>query len=155
MKSLLSLMLLDASSLTYKFKVCVVQIIEVRVGETATMPTRNSRDKTILSCRRDIVNTLPREFFVPVTDLVVQMTTSNGEAGLTDFVELELVGSNVRLQLGEYLQRSGWTLVHSDMISSCGFDNRHTMVPFPKSDLLAIEHSFRDRWYLSGSNYTS
>jgi len=124
-----------------------VKIIEVRVGSTATMPTRNSRDKTILSCGRDIVNMLPREFFVPEIEHVVQ-TSSNGEAGFTDFVELELVGSNVRLRLGEQLQRSGWTLVHSDMTSSCGIDNRPTPVPFQKSDLLVIEHSFRDRWYL-------
>ena len=123
------------------------QIIEVRVGSTATMPTRNSRDKTILSCRRDIVNQLPREFFVPVTERVVQ-TSTNGDASSTDFVELELVGSNVRLRLGEHLQRSGWTQVHSDMTSSCGFDSRTTLVPIQKSDLLVIEHSFRDRWYL-------
>jgi len=125
-----------------------MQIIEVRVGSTATMPTRNSRDKTILSCRRDIVNMLPREFFVPVTERVVQ-TSSNGEAGLSDFVELELVGSNVRLRLGEHLQQSGWTLIHSDITSSCGFDSRQTMVPIQKSDLLVIEHSFRDRWYFA------
>jgi len=125
-----------------------MQIIEVRVGSTATMPTRNSRDKTILSCRRDIVNTLPREFFVPVTERVVQ-TPSNGESGLSDFVELELVGSNVRLRLGEHLQQSGWTLIHSDITSSCGFDSRQTMVPIQKSDLLVIEHSFRDRWYFA------
>jgi len=126
----------------------LMQIIEVRVGSTATMPTRNSRDKTILSCRRDIVNMLPREFFVPVTERVVQ-TSSNGEAGLSDFVELELVGSNVRLRLGEHLQQSGWTLIHSDITSSCGFDSRQTMVPIQKSDLLVIEHSFRDRWYFA------
>jgi len=125
-----------------------MQIIEVRVGSTATMPTRNSRDKTILSCRRDVVNALPREFFMPVTELAVQ-TSSNGEVGLTDFVELELVGSNVRLRLGEHLQHSGWTLVHGDMTSSCGFDNRTTTPAIPKSDLLVIEHSFRDRWYLA------
>jgi len=132
-----------------------LKIIEVRVGSTATMPTRNSRDKTILSCRRDVVNTLPREFFVSVTETerVVQ-TSSNGEAGMTDFVELELVGSNVRLRLGEQLQRSGWTLVHSDMTSSCGFDNRQTAVLIQKSDLLVIEHSFRDRWYLACCKWT-
>ena len=132
----------------------LIQIIEVRVGSTATMPTRNSRDKTILSCRRDVVNTLPREFFVPVAEHVVQ-TTSNGEAGLTDFVELELVGSNVRLRLGEHLQRSGWTLKHSDMTSSCGFDSRQNLVPIQKSDLLVIEHSFRDQWYLASCRLTN
>ena len=125
-----------------------MKIIEVRVGSTATMPTRNSRDKTILSCRRDVVNTIPREFFVPVTDLVVQ-TTSNGEAGSVDFVERELVGSNVRLRLGEHLRRCGWSLEHSDMTSSCGFDSRNNTIPIQKADLLVIEHSFRDRWYLA------
>lgn len=128
-----------------------LQIIEVRVGSTATMPTRNSRDKTILSCRRDVVNTLPREFFVPVTERVVQ-TSLNGDSGSTDFVELELVGSNVRLRLGENLKCSGWTLVHSDMTSSCGFDNRLPVTLIQKSDLLVIEHSFRDRWFLPNSN---
>ena len=91
---------------------------------------------------------------MPVTERVVQ-TSSNGEAGLTDFVELEMVGSNVRLRLGEHLQRSGWTLINSDMTSSCGFDNRHTLTQIQKSDLLVIEHSFRDRWYLAScSNWT-
>ena len=135
------------------FDIVFVKIIEVRVGSTATMPTRNSRDKTILSCRRDIVNMLPREFFVPEIEHVVQ-TSSNGEAGLSDFVELELVGSNARLRLGEQLHHSGWTLIHSDMTSSCGFDNRSTPVPFQKSDLLVIEHSFRDRWYLDCCKWT-
>jgi len=131
-----------------------VKIIEVRVGSTATMPTRNSRDKTILSCRRDIINMLPREFFVPEIEHVVQ-TSSTGEAALTDFVELELVGSNARLRLGEQLHRSGWMLIHSDMTSSCGFDSRPTPAPFAKSDLLVIEHSFRDRWYLSSCKCTN
>lgn len=128
-----------------------MQIIEVRVGSTATMPTRNSRDKTILSCRRDIVNTLPREFFVPETEYVAQMS-SNGEAALTDFVELELVGSNVRLRLGEHLRHSGWTLIHCDMTSSCGFDNRQVTL-LSRDNLLVIEHSFRDRWYHASCNW--
>ena len=121
------------------------------------MPTRNSRDKTILSCRRDIVNALLREFFVPVIEVATQTSSSNGEAGLTDFVEQELVGSNVRLRLGEHLQHSGWTLVHSDMTSSCGFDSRSTtiMPAFPKTDMLVIEHSFRDRWYISNDKLTN
>jgi len=119
------------------------------------MPTRNSRDKTIISCRRDIVNALLREFFVPVIEGATQ-TSSEGEAGLTDFVEQELVGSNVRLRLGEHLQNSGWTLVHSDMTSSCGFDSRtNTMTAMlPKTEMLVMEHSFRDRWYISSGNLT-
>lgn len=136
------------------------QIIEVRVGPTATMPTNNSRDKTILSCRRDVINTLPGHFFSPVAERFLQTTTrpsenspnstagSNGSSDQdSEFVELELVGSNVRLKLGEYLRHAGWDLCHSNMATSCGFDSRQSPVYNPKSDLLVIEHSFRDRWY--------
>jgi len=133
-----------------------VKIIEVLVGSTATMPTRNSRDKTILWCRRDIINMLPREFFKPEIEHVVQ-TSSSGEDALTDFVELELVGRNARLRLGEQLHRSGWMLIHSDMTSSCEFDSRQTPVAYPRPDpgLLVIEHSFRDRWYLNSCKCTN
>jgi hypothetical protein len=140
-----------------------IEVIEVRVGPTATMPTNNSRDKTILSCRRDVINTLPGHFFSPVAERFLQtpasrsfIDASSGSGGGTvsdtadlDFVELELVGSNIRLKLGEYLRQAGWTLCHSDMTSSCGFDSRQSPVYNPKSDLLVIEHSFRDRWYRS------
>ena len=135
------------------------KIVEVRFGRTdispGTMQLMGPRNKTILSCRRDIINMLPREFFKPEIEHVVQ-TSSSGEAALTDFVKLELVDSNARLRLGEQLHRSGWMLIHSDMTSSCG-----SLVfrmpgpgPFSKSESFVIEHSFRDRWYLNSCTWT-
>jgi len=137
-----------------------VKIIEVRVSSTAdTMRTTNSRDKTILSCRRDIINMLPREFFMPKIEHVVQ-TSSSGEAALTDFVELELVGSNARLRLGEQLHRSGWMLIHSDMTSSLRESHCIKSIKMPvsmsssKSESFVIEHNFRDHWYLNSCTWT-
>ena len=142
-----------------------IQIVEVRLGPTATMPTNNSRVKTILSCRRDVISTLPAHFFSPTAERFrLQKPSSSSPAadaiimvsGATDesesnFVELELVGSNVRLRLGEYLSRNGWTLTHSDMSSSsCGLDAKHGF-----NYSVTIELSYRDRWSQSRPTSTS
>jgi hypothetical protein len=124
------------------------------------MPTNNSRDKTVLSCRRDIVGTLPSHFFKPTVERFQRKPPlfaeggGEGDGGSTgavtgsdeqesSFVELELVGSNVRLRLGEHLRRTGWTLCHSDMSSSSS-----SCASQSSNCVLMIEHSFRDRWYL-------
>ena len=113
-----------------------IEVIEVRVGSTATMPTNNSRDKTIISGCRSTISGLPSYFFGGE-----KLQTNVSEA---DFVELELnlLGSNVRLRLAEYLQNNGWTLNASDMSSSSSFDSK-SMMP----GTIIIEHSYRDRWF--------
>jgi hypothetical protein len=113
------------------------------------MPTNNSRDKTVLSCRKDIVSTIPNHFFPPrfqqnPLEWIASAGSCRDEGSGNieqdkSFVELELFGSNVRLRLGEHLKRSGWTLCHSDMSSSSCHD--------AGSLGLTIEHSYRDRWY--------
>lgn len=121
------------------------QIIEVRVGPTATMPTNNSRDKTVLSCRRDVIGILPAHFFSPTAERFLQRPPAEqDESNEPGFVELELVGSNVRLRLGEHLRLSGWKLCHSDMSSSsCLTESRSGLM---------IEHSYRDRWCRGASS---
>lgn len=113
-----------------------LEVIEVRSGSTATMPTNNSRDKTIVSGRRDVIASLPTHFFIPVEKF--QSVPSSSEQ---DFIELELVGSNVRLRIGEHLRRNGWTLVDSDLSSSSCYDIKSVVGAF------IIEHSYRDRWF--------
>ena len=116
----------------------LLEVIEVRTGSTATMPTNNSRVKTIISGRRDVICSLPSHFFGPVEKL--QHATSCSEL---DYTELELHGSNVRLRLAEYLQSQGWKLVGCDLTSSSGYDSKSMI------SSLIIEHSYRDRWFLS------
>jgi|SRR6218665_1144323 len=122
-----------------------LEVIEVRSGPTATMPTNNSRDKTVISGRRDVIGSLPTNFFIPV-EKVQSMPTSSEQ----DFIELELVGSNVRLRLGEHLKQNGWTLVDSDLSSSSCYDTRSMS---GMGGTLIIEHSFRDRWFLQSQSF--
>lgn len=112
-----------------------LEVIEVRTGSTATMPTNNSRDKTVISGRRDIISSLPSHF-------LVEKFQSNPGSCENDFIEMELVGSNVRLRIGEHLRRNGWILVDSNLSSSSGYDNKSMI------STLIIEHSYRDRWFL-------
>ena len=115
----------------------LLEVIEVRTGSIATMPTNNSRVKTIISGRSDIVCNLP---FVNAQEKL--RNTSEAE-----FTEIELFGtnSNIRLKLGEYLQNSGWTQLNCDVSSSSGYDTKSMI-----SSLL-IEHTYRDRWLLPHS----
>lgn len=112
----------------------LLEVIEVRTGSTATMPTNNSRVKTIISGRRDVINSLPSQFVGAVEKL---QATSDQE-----FTELLLNGSNVRLQLAEYLQRNGWKMVDSHLSSSSGYDTKSMI------SSLIIEQTYRDRWLL-------
>ena len=113
----------------------LLEVIEVRTGSTATMPTNNSRVKTIISGRRDVINSLPPQFVRPVEKL--QHTSD------MDFTELLLNGSNVRLQLAEHLQQNGWTMVDSHLSSSSGYDTKSMI------SSLIIEQTYRDRWMLA------
>ena len=112
----------------------LLEVIEVRTGSTATMPTNNSRVKTIISGRREIICSIPAHFIGPVEKL--QHPSEN------EFTEFELQGSNVRLKLAEYLQSQGWVRSASDMSSSAGYDAKSMI------SSLIIEQSYRDRWFL-------
>ena len=113
---------------------CLLEVIEVRTGSTATMPTNNSRVKTIVSGRSDVISHLPAQFI------------GHGErlqhSNDSDFTELQMNGSNVRLELAEYLQDDGWILVDSNLSSSSGYDSKSMI------SSLIIEQSYRDRWLL-------
>ncbi|XP_023931584.1 uncharacterized protein LOC106171442 [Lingula anatina] len=113
---------------------CYLEVVEIRTGSTATMPTNNARVKTIISGRKDLIMSLP-------------LTTTEGQfeklqnCQASDFIELELNGSNIRLKLAEHLQNSGWTLTNANMSSSSGYDTKSIV------SSLMIEHSYRDRWF--------
>lgn len=111
----------------------LVEVIEVRTGSTATMPTNNSRVKTIISGRCDTISSLPSQFVGPVEKL--------HHLSDKEFTELELSGSNVRLKLAEYLQSNGWKLIDSNLSSSSGYDAKSMI------SSLIIEQSYRDRWF--------
>jgi hypothetical protein len=111
-----------------------LEVIEVRTGSTATMPTNNSRVKTIISGRKSVITSLPSQFIGPVEKL---RHTNDSE-----YSEVELSGSNVRLKLAEYLQSCGWTLLDSNMTSSSGYDSKSMI------SSLIIEQSYRDRWFI-------
>ena len=112
----------------------LLEVIEVRTGSTATMPTNNSRVKTIVSGRCDVIRSLPSTFIGPVDKLK--------HINDTDFTEIGLNGSNVRLILAEYLLREGWQVINTDLSSSSGYDSKSMI------SSLIIEQSYRDRWFL-------
>ncbi|XP_052824784.1 BTB/POZ domain-containing protein KCTD21-like [Octopus bimaculoides] len=113
-----------------------LEIIEVRTGSTATMPTNNSRVKTILSGRKDMIISLPSNLIGK--EALEKLQTKNG----LEFAEIELNGSNIRLRLGEYLKNCGWEMVDSQLSSSSGYDAKALI------SSLIIEQSYRDRWCL-------
>uniref|UniRef100_A0A0B6ZXS5 BTB domain-containing protein n=1 Tax=Arion vulgaris TaxID=1028688 RepID=A0A0B6ZXS5_9EUPU len=112
-----------------------LEIIEVRTGSTATMPTSNSRVKTILLGRKDILLTLPPPVIGP--EFIERLCCKEAQ----EYTEFELFGSPVRLRVGEELRNLGWTLISSDLSTSSGFDNKSQI-----GMSLIIEHTFRDRW---------
>ncbi|XP_005112086.1 potassium channel regulatory protein [Aplysia californica] len=112
-----------------------LEITEVRTGSTATMPTSNSRVKTILLGRKDILLTLPPA--VIGSDFIERLCCKEPE----EYTELELFGSPMRLRVGEELHNLGWKLISSDLSTSSGFDNRSQV-----GMSLIIEHTYRDRW---------
>ena len=110
-------------------KMRYLEVIEVRTGNLATMPTMNSRIKTIISGRRDIIH---RFLFIhqihPAERERLQLSAGK------DYTEIALTGSNVRLQVGECLRNQGWELSESQMST------------FPSGE--AIVHNYKDRWCL-------
>jgi hypothetical protein len=113
----------------------VLEVIEVRIGSTATMPTNNSRVKTIISGRRSVIATLPQDFFNCPVEKLKQSSDQS-------FTEIELLGSNVRLRLADYLLSEGWEMFKSDFSSSSGYDTKSMI------SSLIIEQSYRDRWFM-------
>lgn len=111
-----------------------IEIIEVRTGSNATMPTRNSRVKTIISGRVAALMTIPDDFLDPEVSEKLECKSES------EFIELELTGSNIRLELGEVLQNGGWQHADSSFSSSSGYHSN-----------FIIEHSYRDRWTTSVS----
>ncbi|KAK0055098.1 BTB/POZ domain-containing protein KCTD4, partial [Biomphalaria pfeifferi] len=97
-----------------------LEIVEVRTGSTATMPTCNSRVKTILLGRKDVLLTLPPA--VVGSDFIKNERLICKDP--QDHTEVELYGSPVRLRVGEELKNLGWTLISSDLSTSSGFDNK-------------------------------
>ena len=117
-----------------------LEIIEVRTGSTATMPTNNSRVKTILSGRKDAILSLPPSLIG--SDVLEKLHYKD----VTEHAELELYGSNIRLKVGEALESRGWQQVASNLSTSSGFDTKSL------HNCLIIEHSYRDRWSLTLRN---
>lgn len=111
-----------------------LEIIEVRTGSTATMPTNNSRVKTILSGRKNVILSLPPAL---IGSDVTEKLQYKDEL---EHTELELYGSNARLKVGEELQSKGWQQIASNLSTSSGFDTKSL------HNYLIIEHSYRDRW---------
>ncbi|KAK7099082.1 BTB/POZ domain-containing protein kctd15-like [Littorina saxatilis] len=114
-----------------------LEIIEVRTGSTATMPTNNSRVKTILSGRKDAILSLPPALIG--IDVLEKLQYKDP----TEHAELELYGSNIRLKVGEALEGRGWHQTASDFSTSSGFDTKSL------HNCLIIEHSYRDRWSMT------
>lgn len=109
-----------------------VEIVEVRTGTTATMPSKNSRVKTILLGRKEDLLALPSNIIGE--EAAERLECKNG----SNYVELEIYGSNMRIQLADFLSNNGWINENSDLSSSSCL---------PKgSNILCIEQSYRDRW---------
>ena len=119
-------------------KGALLEVIEIRTGSTATMPTKNSRVKSVVSGPRHIINNLPSQF------IGAQEKLQQGND--MEFTEVELFGSNIRLQLSEHLREYGWQLLSADFSSSSGYDARSMI------SSLIIEQSYRDQWLLPGTS---
>ncbi|KAK3767397.1 hypothetical protein RRG08_017624 [Elysia crispata] len=110
-----------------------LEVVEIRTGTTATMPSSNSRVKVIMMGRKDILKTLP--YAVTGTDFIERLCCSEP----TDYTEFELFGPSIRQRVGEELANLGWTLVSSDMSTSSGYSTGSQIS-------MCVEHTFRDRW---------
>ena len=112
-----------------------LEVVEVRMGSTATMPSSNSRVKVIMMGRKDVLKTLPPT--VTGTDFIERLCCREA----TGYTELELFGPSIRQRVGEELANLGWSLVSSNLSTSSGFDSRSVT-----GMSLITEHTFRDRW---------
>ena len=110
-------------------KMRYLEVIEVRMGNLASMPTKNSRIKTIISGRRDIIHRFLLMLIHQIDPDGERLELNAGE----DYTEIALTESNVRLQVGECLRNQGWELSESQMST------------YPRED--AIVH--KDRWCLT------
>ncbi|KAK3106287.1 hypothetical protein FSP39_016957 [Pinctada imbricata] len=126
-----------------------IEIIEVRSGFTATMPSRNSCIKTVLSGRKDNLLQLPSRLIGEEAYERLEQKES------FDYVELEVYGSNVRLKLADFFSNHGWTLVSSDLSSSSSLfqpinSSNSVISNIPVcNNMQCIEQSYRDRWRIS------
>ncbi|XP_061180352.1 potassium channel regulatory protein-like [Saccostrea echinata] len=111
-----------------------LEIVEVRTGTTATMPSKNSRVKTILLGRKEDLLALPSTLVGE--EAAERLECKNG----SNYVELEIFGSNVRIQLADFLSNSGWVNENSDLSSSS------SLTKGQDTSILCIEQSYRDRW---------
>lgn len=118
-----------------------LEIIEMRTGLSATMPTNNSRIKTVLSGRKDVILTLPEQLIGD--EAKEKLHEKNGN----EFIEVELNSSSVRLRFCEVLKNRGWVLINSDLSSSSGISSS-------VQGKLHHEHSYRDRWRIDVSQRT-
>lgn len=115
-----------------------LEIIEVRIGTTATMPSKNSRVKTIMIGRKDVILSLPTQLIGE--EAIERLVMANK----MDFVELELNSSNIRLRLAETLKNSNWELLESNLSSSSSTSNGSGTAAN-----ITIEQTYRDRWMLN------
>ena len=126
-----------------------IEIIEVRSGFTATMPSRNSCIKTVLSGRKDNLLKLPSRLIGDEAYERLEQKES------FDYVELEIYGSNVRLKLADFLSNHGWTLISSDLSSSSSLfqpinSSNSVISSIPMcNNMQCIEQSYRDRWSIA------
>ncbi|RUS76767.1 hypothetical protein EGW08_015474 [Elysia chlorotica] len=112
-----------------------IEIVEIRTGHSATMPSCNSRVKVFMVGRKDILKTLPNEVFG--IDYIEKLKCLED----TDHTEFPLFGQSIRQRAAEALANLGWTLVSSDVSSSSGVhkaSDTHVSI--------LIQHTFRDRW---------
>ena len=107
-----------------------LEVVEFRSGSTATMPTNNSRVKTIVNAPGCIMARISRRLGLSIKP----------HAG--PFAEASASCSNARLKIGDWLHNTGWRLISSDVASSTGYD--------AKAAELVITQTFRDRWLLEG-----
>lgn len=111
-----------------------LEIVEVRTGTTATMPSKNSRVKTILLGRKEDLLALPSN--IVGEEAAERLECKNG----SNYVELEIYGSNMRIQLADFLSNTGWNLENSDLSSSSSLAKGQEL------SILCIEQTYRDRW---------
>lgn len=115
-----------------------LEIIEVRIGSAATMPSKNSRVKTIMIGRKDVILSLPTQLIGE--EAIERLDMTNG----MDYVELELNSPNIRLRLAETLKNSNWELLESNLSSSSSTSNGSGL-----ASNITMEQTYRDRWMLN------
>jgi hypothetical protein len=129
-----SIMAARQNAMKENLEVHYIEIVEVRAGTTATMPSKNSRVKTILLGRKEDLLAIPPHLIGG--EVSERLESKNG----SQYVELEIYGSNVRIQLADFLSNNGWIMEHSNLSSSSSSAKGQEI------SILCIEQSYRDRW---------